>query len=45
MRTLIENPDLHERLSSDGIERAKGFSWERAAESTLKVLLDVAEGV
>jgi glycosyltransferase involved in cell wall biosynthesis len=42
MRALIENRDLHERLSRDGIERARQFSWERAAEDTLNVLLSVA---
>jgi glycosyltransferase involved in cell wall biosynthesis len=44
MRTLIKDRDLHERLSRDSVERAKDFSWDRAAENTLKVLLDVAEG-
>ncbi len=42
MRALIENRDLHAQLSRDGVERARDFSWERAAEDTLNVLLDVA---
>ena len=37
MLRLIQNGDLRKRLARRGIERAKSFSWERAAQTTLAV--------
>ncbi len=33
---LLADPDLRERLSAAGRERAAGFTWESAAEATLE---------
>jgi glycosyltransferase involved in cell wall biosynthesis len=38
MRRLIEDRDLHRELSRRGLNRSKLFSWDRAADETLKVL-------
>ncbi len=37
MARVLDDADLRARLRRKGIERARGFSWERAAEGTLKV--------
>lgn len=39
---LIADPALRERLRALGIERARAFSWRRAAEATLAVYRAVA---
>ena len=32
LESLYSSRELRERLSKDGIKRAKGFTWERSAE-------------
>jgi glycosyltransferase involved in cell wall biosynthesis len=36
---IVSDEDLREKLTAAGPERARGFSWERAAERTLLALL------
>ncbi len=38
---VLESPDLALELSRRGIERAKGFTWERTAKETLRVYSEV----
>ena len=38
LRQLVENAELRARLSGAGIERAKRFTWDQAAERILKIL-------
>ena len=33
----VENPELRQKMIQQGLERAREFSWRRAAEATLKV--------
>jgi glycosyltransferase involved in cell wall biosynthesis len=40
IQQMLSNPGLRERLRRSGLERAKCFTWERAATRTLRVLLD-----
>ena len=35
---LIENQELRSRLSAAGVNQAKQFTWDKAAEETLAVL-------
>lgn len=42
LRTLVENPDLRERLGRGAVEWAQQFSWDKAAEQTLEVVEAVA---
>jgi len=37
---VMNDPSLRERLAQAGPERARPFTWERAAEQTLKALLE-----
>ena len=37
MRRLLSEPSLSEDLRACGLDRAKRFTWERAARSTLEV--------
>lgn len=37
MVRVLTNRDLRERMSRQGVERAKLFSWERAAQETVRV--------
>lgn len=39
---VLLNPELRQRLERLGTSRAAGFSWEKAAQRTLKVYYDVA---
>lgn len=41
---LIDNPDLREKLSVKGLERAGKFSWHDTAGRTLKIYEQVAQG-
>ena len=43
MQRLLINDDLHAELSEKGLQRARVFSWERAALRTLDVYRKVAE--
>ena len=38
MLRVLEEPGLRESLIARGIERARAFSWERHADSTIEVL-------
>lgn len=38
LKKLLQDPELRRCLSDKGIERAKTFSWKKAAEETLEVL-------
>lgn len=42
MKTVAEDSSLRARLSSEGIENVKRFSWERSSLETLKVLEEAA---
>ena len=35
--TVLENKSLRQKMSTDGLERAKRFSWKKTAEETLRV--------
>ena len=37
MREVLGSRDVAERLSAAGLERSRGFSWERCAEQTVGV--------
>lgn len=41
---LYEDEDLRYNYSVKGIERSKEFSWEKAATTTLRILIETAEG-
>ncbi len=41
---LLSDDELHAELRAKGLQRAKVFSWERAARETLEVYRLVAEG-
>ena len=41
--SLMSKPKKKEELSRRGIERAKNFTWEKAAEKTLKILTGTFE--
>jgi glycosyltransferase involved in cell wall biosynthesis len=43
MQRLLTDDDLHVELSEKGLQRARTFSWERAARRTLDVYRKVAE--
>ncbi|MFN0070068.1 MAG: glycosyltransferase family 4 protein [Chloroflexota bacterium] len=38
LKQLADNPDVRARLAAQGLERAREFTWERAARQTLSVL-------
>jgi len=38
LKELVENQELRSRLGEAGVERAKQFTWDKAAEGTLGVL-------
>ena len=42
--TLIENPELRQRLREFGLERAKEFSWERTAAQMVEIFEEVING-
>jgi len=44
MRQVLTNDELRANMVRKGLERAKEFSWERAAEQTLEVYNKVAGG-
>ena len=39
LQTVASNPDLRQQMSQKGIERAKHFSWEKAADKMLKCII------
>jgi glycosyltransferase involved in cell wall biosynthesis len=41
MRQVLHDDGLRLKLRAQGLERAKLFSWERAAEETLAVYREV----
>ncbi len=41
IRSVLDDPDLAERLRAAGPRRAEAFSWERTAEAYERVYLDV----
>lgn len=43
MRTIADNADIGANLSIKGIEHAKQFSWEKAAEQTLNIYREAVE--
>lgn len=36
LQSILENPSLHKSLSEKGLQRAKDFSWQRTAETTVR---------
>jgi glycosyltransferase involved in cell wall biosynthesis len=44
MQRLLTDDALHAELRHKGLQRAAGFSWERAARETLAVYRQVAAG-
>ncbi len=44
LEKLLSDPDLRTTLGAAGMRRAAGFTWERAAESTLEVLRRIGLG-
>ena len=42
LRELVENQELRSRLGEAGVERAKQFTWDKAAAETLRVLRGAA---
>ncbi|MCB0049455.1 MAG: glycosyltransferase family 4 protein, partial [Caldilinea sp.] len=43
MHRLLTDDDLHAELSEKGLQRARVFSWQRAAQRTLEVYRTVVE--
>jgi len=41
MEMILTDEKLHQRLSRKGVEQAKKFSWDKCAESTLRVLTKI----
>jgi glycosyltransferase involved in cell wall biosynthesis len=41
MYTLISDDELRNKLKVKGLERAKLFSWEKAAKETLKQIKEM----
>jgi len=44
IRKIAEDKTLREKLRYNGLERAKKFTWDRAAELTWGVLKETAQG-
>jgi glycosyltransferase involved in cell wall biosynthesis len=44
MRTLLTDAAVRDRLRTAGLERARAFSWDRAAAETLRVYRTVYQG-
>ncbi len=44
MHELVTNKSLREKMVQRGLERAKLFTWEKAARETLRVYREVASG-
>jgi glycosyltransferase involved in cell wall biosynthesis len=42
LRATLENNELRDKRVAAGLERAKGYTWKRAAEKTLRVFLEAA---
>jgi len=42
LERLVSDPDLRATLTARGLQRAAGFTWERAARATLAVLRNAA---
>lgn len=43
METILESPELAERLKTKGLERVKLFSWEKCAQETLDIYKKTAD--
>lgn len=43
LESLLEDADLHAKLRAKGLERAKQFTWEKAAQQTIDVYRRTAE--
>ncbi len=43
MKLMIENQDLREALREKGFQRVKQFSWQKAAQKTVKIFKEVYE--
>lgn len=43
MQRLLTDDDLHAELSEKGLQRARVFSWQRAAQRTLEVYRTVVQ--
>jgi glycosyltransferase involved in cell wall biosynthesis len=37
-RSILTDPDMHQRMSEAGLERSRRYSWDRCAQQTLEVL-------
>jgi glycosyltransferase involved in cell wall biosynthesis len=44
IRKVLTDPELHARVSAAGLERSKGYSWDRTARETLAALERVHTG-
>jgi len=44
IRSIVDDPDVHTRLSEAGLKRASRYTWRHTAEATLRVLREVAAG-
>lgn len=44
LRRLYADPALRQRLSREGLERAKGFSWDKSARMLMDVYKEIANG-
>jgi glycosyltransferase involved in cell wall biosynthesis len=44
LRSILTDVDLRERLSAGGLEWARGFTWDRAAEGTLAAAVRAVAG-
>jgi len=45
IRKLLDNSSLRSSYREKGIQRAKQFTWERAAQETLKIYQEIINGV
>ena len=45
VRRVLTEPSLRASLTERGIQRARGFTWERAAQETLKIYQEVFDRV
>ena len=44
MVSLASDRELYEKCRSQGLERAKTFSWDRCVQRTLEIILETAGG-
>ena len=45
VRRVLSDPSLRASLTEKGIQRARGFTWERAAQETLRIYQEVIDRV